>query len=75
MAVEKKSPIGMVMVFVTLAYILNGALSFVAPLFGVANPLAELFVDPIIMLIVGVTLTVYSIDYLMMVFQGKALLK
>lgn len=75
MAVEKKSPIGMAMVFVTIIYILNGALSFVAPLLGMTNPLAGLFIDPTVMFIVGVTLTVYSVDYLMAVFKGKPLLK
>lgn len=75
MAVEKKSALGVAMVFVVLAYILNGALNFVAPFFGMVNPLVGLFADPTVVFVVGVTLTLYAVDYLMTVVKGKPLLK
>lgn len=71
----KKTILGKVIEVNVVVYAVNGALNFALPVIGQTNPLAGVFADPTVILVTGVLLTGYAIDYIAERLQGKALIK
>lgn len=75
----KKSLIGNIMELGIIAYLLNGALTFLAPYFNFVNPLAVLFLDPMAIIVFGLILIAFIVDLVYMtakkVKSDKSLIK
>ena len=75
----KKSLIGNIMELGIIAYLLNGALTFLAPYLNFVNPLAVLFLDPMAIFAFGLILIAFIVDLVYMtakkVKSDKSLIK